>query len=177
MKIEKYFWSLNKKALKKVKKILRNPEHPKFVSYAFTLLSQCDIPKEVFSVIKKEHFIEYWPEIRKYWNRTGEAVDFKAWWDTIYHTILEKKGIQKKIETRPLTTLIEIGKLIKKARIQKGWSQKDLAERSGLIQPHISLIEKGKENLTIETLTKIAKILEMNKIVLNFSSTLLKKTH
>jgi len=74
MKIEKYFWSLNKKALKKVKKILRNPEHPKFVSYAFTLLSQCDIPKEVFSVIKKEHFIEYWPEIRKYWNRTGEAV-------------------------------------------------------------------------------------------------------
>jgi len=168
MKIEKYFWSLNKKVLKEVKKILKNPEHPKFISYAFTLLSQCDIPREVFSVIKKEHFIEYWPEIRKYWNRTGEAIDFKTWWDTIYYSILQKKGIQKKIEPRPMAILIEIGNLIKKARIQKGWTQKDLAEQSGFKQPHISLIEKGKENLTIETLTKITKILGINKIVLDF---------
>lgn len=67
-----------------------------------------------------------------------------------------------------MTTLIEIGKLIKKARIQKGWSQKDLAEHSGLKQPHISLIEKGKENLTIGTLAKIAKVLDIDKIELKF---------
>jgi DNA-binding XRE family transcriptional regulator len=169
MKIEKYFWSLNKKALKEVKKILKDPEHPKFISYAFTLLSQCDVPKEVFSVIKKEHFIEQWPKIKKYWDKTGEAVDFKTWWDTIYYTLLQKRRIQKKIETKPMTTLIEIGRLIKKARIQKGWSQKDLAEHSGLKQPHISLIEKGKENLTIETLAKIAKVLDIDKIELKFS--------
>jgi hypothetical protein len=56
MKIEKYFWSLNKKA--------------------FTLLSQCDVPKEVFSVVRKEHFIEQWSKIKKYWDKTGETVDF-----------------------------------------------------------------------------------------------------
>jgi DNA-binding XRE family transcriptional regulator len=168
MKIEKYFWSLNKKALKEAKKILKDPGHPKFISYAFTLLSQCDVPKEVFSVIEKEHFIEHWPKIKKYWDKTGEAVDFKAWWDTIYYTLLQKRRVQKKIETKPMTTLIEIGRLIKKARIQKGWSQKDLAEHSGLKQPHISLIEKGKENLTVETLSKIARVLDIDKIELKF---------
>jgi len=169
MKIEKYFWSFNKKALKEVKKVLKNPEHPKFVSYAFTLLSQCDVPKEVFSVIKKEHFIEYWPEIRKYWNKTAEAVDFKIWWDTIYYTLLQKQKIQQKIEAIPMSTFVEIGKIIKKTRIQKGWTQKDLAERLGLKQPNISLIEKGKVNLTLETLTKIAKVLGIDKIELKFS--------
>jgi len=146
MKIEKYFWSFNKKALKEVKKVLKNPEHPKFVSYAFTLLSQCDVPKEVFSVIKKEHFIEYWPEIRKYWNKTAEAVDFKIWWDTIYYSLLQKGKIQQ-IEAIPMSTFTEIGKIIKKTR----------------------LIEKGKVNLTLETLTKIEKVLGIDKIELKFS--------
>jgi len=71
MEIEKYFWSLNKKA--------------------FTLLSQCDVPKEVFSDIRKEHFIEQWSKIKKYWNKTGEAVDFKTWWDTL-HSFTKKKN-------------------------------------------------------------------------------------
>jgi len=43
---------------------------------------------------------------------------FETWWDTIYYTLLQKRRIQKKIETKPMTTLIEIGRLIKKAKIQ-----------------------------------------------------------
>jgi hypothetical protein len=43
---------------------------------------------------------------------------FETWWDTIYYTLLQKRRIQKKIDAKPMTTLIEIGRLIKKARIR-----------------------------------------------------------
>ena len=43
-------------------------------------------------------------------------------------------------------------------------SQKDFAVRIGLHQPDISAIEAGKINLTLETLSKISKVLEVKEI-------------
>jgi len=64
--IKKYFWECDSQALKEVEKILKNHLHPQFVIKAYTFLSRCDKPKEVFGVTDKEKFIENWFKIRRY---------------------------------------------------------------------------------------------------------------
>jgi transcriptional regulator with XRE-family HTH domain len=59
---------------------------------------------------------------------------------------------------------LKIGKLIKKRRIEKGWSQQELAYRVGINQPDISKIEEGKKNITLITLFRICKVLGIRKI-------------
>lgn len=45
---------------------------------------------------------------------------------------------------------------LRKLREQKGWSQEDLAEESGLHRTYISGLERGIRNPTIEIIQKIA---------------------
>ena len=47
-----------------------------------------------------------------------------------------------------------------------GLTQKDLAERMGCSQQFVSLILKGKENLTLETISKMEKVLDCNLLFL-----------
>ena len=63
--------------------------------------------------------------------------------------------------------LIDTGNLIKRSRIEKGWSQKELSEKTGIVQPNISNIEKGKMNISINLLVKIFKVLEIKEVKLN----------
>jgi len=60
----------------------------------------------------------------------------------------------------------EIGNKIKQARKSKGYSQKKLAELVGSNQEHISKVESGKINLTLDYINKIAGCLgiEINKL-------------
>ncbi|MBN1384173.1 MAG: helix-turn-helix transcriptional regulator [Elusimicrobia bacterium] len=58
----------------------------------------------------------------------------------------------------------QIGKTIRNYRIEKEISQSDLAKRSGINQPDISAIEKGKKNITIETLLRLCKVLGIKDI-------------
>jgi DNA-binding XRE family transcriptional regulator len=157
--INKYFWDLNENAIRETAKILRNPAHPKYVQRAFTLLSRLDDPKRLFALMNKEQFITTWPEIRRYWSRVGQARDFLAWWDAIYKGVLRKKGIKPKFIGKPAKALVQIGKIIKKTRIEKGLSQSLLAQLTGMKQPHISDLEKGKKNVTMETLVSVCKTL------------------
>ena len=53
-----------------------------------------------------------------------------------------------------------LGDSIYLIRIEKGLSQKDLAEKSGVPQPNISSIEKGRD-FKISTLYKLASALEV----------------
>lgn len=41
------------------------------------------------------------------------------------------------------------------------WSQKDLAEKMGVSPQHINKIVKGSENLTLDTITRLQKILNI----------------
>lgn len=162
MNIKKYFWSLSDKAIKETQKILKNPCHPEFSRKMVAILSRCDKPKEVFSLISKESFIELWPKIRRYWMKTNHAPEFKAWWETVYE---ELAGIQKKKTAgNPSKCAVQIGKIIKNYRIEKGISQSDLSKRSGIEQPDISAIEKGKKNITIETLSRLCRVLDIKDI-------------
>ena len=59
-----------------------------------------------------------------------------------------------------------IGFNLLKQRRLKGWTQEQLAERSGVSRSRISKMENGKENFNIESLFSIAQSLEIDFIEL-----------
>ena len=165
MSIEKYFWDLNQKALKETREIIKDPDHPKFAGRVVTLLSRCDKPDELFSIIPRRKFVETWPRIRTYWIKRIRRSDFRDWWETIYEQILEKdQHKQRKAKGGTPVTFRSLGIKIRDARIQKGLSQKQLALRIGMKQPDISRIEEGKKNITLFTLIRLCKVLGIEKI-------------
>ena len=162
MKISKYFWDLNEKALRETGRVLKDPSHPKFERRMVAFLSRCDKPKDLFSIISKQKFIEIWPRIRSYWLKVAATSDYRGWWETVYEQILEQYKIEKrrpKGETSGL--FLRIGAVIKEARIRNGLSQNDLAFRVGMKQPDICMIEKGKKNITIDTLASLSRALNI----------------
>ncbi len=165
MSIKKYFWDLSDKAVRENYEILKTPDHSKYISRMVTLLSLCDKPEIVFKTVDKKIFIRVWPEIRKYWKKTAHAVDFLAWWETIYESIAEKE--KKEV---PPDDLVRIGKSIKKLRLEKKMTQQHLADMTGISQGDISRIERGLLNFSIMTLLKIIKILSGKNATVNFSS-------
>ena len=60
----------------------------------------------------------------------------------------------------------EDGETVRTLRLAKGWSQARLAELIATSQPHIARIERGTENLTIETCRKLAGALgiDLNRL-------------
>lgn len=55
----------------------------------------------------------------------------------------------------------KFGNRLKALRKEKDLSQEELAERSGLNRPYISGIEKGKRNVSLEVMEKLAEALEV----------------
>jgi HTH-type transcriptional regulator/antitoxin HipB len=52
-----------------------------------------------------------------------------------------------------------VGQQIREARKAKGLTQKELGEKLGVSESTVNQYESGKQNLTIDTLTKIADAL------------------
>lgn len=57
---------------------------------------------------------------------------------------------------------MSIGEHIKAARKNKGWTQKQLENKTGINEANIRKYESGRQNPKIETLIKIANALEIN---------------
>lgn len=55
----------------------------------------------------------------------------------------------------------QVGGLIKEARKSKGLTQKDLSKKLSVAEATVNRYESGEQNLTIETLHKIAIALEV----------------
>jgi transcriptional regulator with XRE-family HTH domain len=55
----------------------------------------------------------------------------------------------------------EISLALKAARVKKGFSQRDLAARSGVPQGHISKIENGAVDLRLSSLIELARVLDI----------------
>jgi transcriptional regulator with XRE-family HTH domain len=53
-----------------------------------------------------------------------------------------------------------VGDNCARLRKAKGWTQEQLAERSGLTQQYLSDLERGKRNPTIVTIYEIAQALD-----------------
>ena len=64
-------------------------------------------------------------------------------------------------EEQKQQTRDRIGLRILTLRKMRGWSQDELARRSGLQRTHISRIEQGKYAVTLETIQAIAEALDM----------------
>lgn len=60
----------------------------------------------------------------------------------------------------------EDGDTVRSLRLRKGWSQTQLANELGTSQPHIARIERGTENVTIETCRRLCRVLgiDMNML-------------
>jgi ribosome-binding protein aMBF1 (putative translation factor) len=70
-----------------------------------------------------------------------------------------------KTEYEVLGPEYEVIKTIIKERIKRGWSQTELAEAVGSRQPVISRLERGDGNPSLQTLSKIAKALNLSLTV------------
>ena len=53
----------------------------------------------------------------------------------------------------------EFGKNLRAARIRAGLTQAQVAHRTGLTQQYVSLIEAGRQNLTLSTMTALAEVI------------------
>jgi transcriptional regulator with XRE-family HTH domain len=58
---------------------------------------------------------------------------------------------------------MNIGKYIKKAREENGWTQKKLADKLNCKQPYISALESNS-TVSIEQLSKVADVLDKHII-------------
>lgn len=57
-----------------------------------------------------------------------------------------------------------VGANVSKLRIQKGWTQEQLAEASGFSQQYLSGLESGRRNPTIVTIYEIAQALGVSHL-------------
>jgi ribosome-binding protein aMBF1 (putative translation factor) len=57
------------------------------------------------------------------------------------------------------TVLALFGQNVRTTRLAAGWTQGDLAERTGLQQAYISQIETGAQNITLQTAQVVASAL------------------
>lgn len=171
MKKDVIFWDV-KNTASEIKRILRDESHPRFVEFAALLLARTNEPKKVFSeYIDRVKFCKYWRKIKARmrqdkWNNTRII-----FWDEIY------KAVYKEIDKRRLKLpdvkraaiddeIYNIGKKVKEARKRKGWTQGDLAEKSGFSQQTISFVEKGYVNISFITLKKIAGVLGLEIVLM-----------
>jgi len=52
-----------------------------------------------------------------------------------------------------------LGKKIRQLRLAKGWTQEELAERTGLHSTYVGGVERGERNLGLDNILKIARAL------------------
>lgn len=65
-----------------------------------------------------------------------------------------------------MTAIQQIAKIIRDTRLERGWTQQELANRSGWHVKNISRLENGRHNITLEKLEELARALELEEIIL-----------
>lgn len=61
-----------------------------------------------------------------------------------------------------MTALLqELGRSVRAERQRRGWTQRTLAERSGLSQRFLAQLEAGQANISLERLAQLARVLEV----------------
>lgn len=157
-----------------IKKIFKNPSHPKFIDLSSLLLSRKNTPEEIFKTyLNPLIFCQNWLKIKRRMREDKWNISRIEFWQAVYEKLIEsynKKGIViKKEKPKKLTNNFfkEVGQEIKKIRKQKHLMQADLARKMHTSQQVISRIERGEENISLSTLKKIAARLSV-QIQLNF---------
>tara|TARA_Y100001972_G_scaffold129231_1_gene195463 strand:+ start:4065 stop:4283 length:219 start_codon:yes stop_codon:yes gene_type:complete len=58
--------------------------------------------------------------------------------------------------------LISFGKRVKQHRIDRGWSQEKLAEKTGFHRTYIGMIERGERNIGLKNIEVFASVFRVN---------------
>lgn len=58
--------------------------------------------------------------------------------------------------------LLKVGKRVRNLRTDRGWSQEELADRSGVNRSYMSRVELGKSDVSLSVLHKIARTLGLS---------------
>jgi len=149
---------------KKIKAVLKDSENPRFLLYAAQLFHRLRDPKKAFLYIDKVTFCREWPEIKKLIRKNSYYSDAPGFWQKIYDSIkteLRKDGVKITTVKKLISPeRLAIAEQIKALRKEKGYTQKELADKMKVIQQYISTIESGRENFSIETVASIAKALD-----------------
>ncbi|MCK4851813.1 MAG: helix-turn-helix domain-containing protein [Candidatus Omnitrophica bacterium] len=163
-------WLWDRKiSLSGAKKILRDFQDKKFILLASLLLTRKNDPEEVFrEYIDPIMFCKSWPKIKKNMRKNKWSDKRIIFWQAVYEKLMEKyRGEGIRFREKKEIAIEEIsrktGDQIRRIRREQGLSQKELAKKMGVSQQQISRIEKGKENVSLTTLTGIMKAL--NKTV------------
>lgn len=59
------------------------------------------------------------------------------------------------------TLLMAFGEQVRWHRLQRGWSQEDLAEHTGLHRTYIGSLERGERNVSLINIALLANILQV----------------
>lgn len=151
-----------------IRRILKNPEHPSFIHYASLLLARTNIPKEVFNeYLEIKDFCVQWQKIKHRMRKDRLNLGRIQFWEAIYRHLkqdLKSRGIAlRQIPSPPPrqdSLRAKAGKRIREIRISRKITQAGLARGTGLTQQFISKIEKGIENVSLDTLERIQKFLK-----------------
>ena len=138
----------------RIKSILKDEKDPRFYIYAEKLFSRVNDPKVAFTYISREIFRKAWPNISKRVEKDTWAKERLVFWQSFY---------EKASTVSP--ERMSVAEQIREIRIRMGYTQKEMAEKLGVIQQFISKMETGRENLTIDTLKRIAEILDKKLMI------------
>lgn len=145
-------------------RILKDGRDPRFLMLAEKLIGRLSPPKKVFAFLDKGTFCQNWAKIKKRLRTDAWMQDKVVFWQVIYEATLEElKNQGFKLRKREEKSISEVQRAvaaqIKEWRLGKGLTQKQFAAKLNVIQPYISRLEKGTENVSLETLEKISKVL------------------
>lgn len=144
-----------------VKKILQDEEHPRFELFMEKLLSRVNEPKIVFRLIDELVFCKHWPLVKRRMEKDRWLSQRVIFWQVIYeriHERLKKRGMKLRhpVLLHISKERLRLAEQIRKIRRRLGYTQSEAAQKLGVIQQYFSRIEGGRENVSLDTLKKIA---------------------
>ena len=139
---------------KQVKRILKDPSNPRFYIYAEKLLSRTSDPDIALGIIDPKIFHREWPVLKKRIQKDAWAKHRVAFWQSVYAKMLKNSSQH-----------IEIARQIRGMSLKRRYTQRDMAQKLGVIQQYVSKLETGQGNITIDTLKRIADVLDKNLVI------------
>ncbi len=140
----------------RAREILSDERDPRFFIYAAKLLARVSDPVEVLSWIDRDVFDRNWSLIRSRMVKDTWARTAVARWDRFHKQAIPSERF-------------DVARQIRESRALLGLNQKEFARKMGVIQQYVSNLETGRENVTLDTLRKIAGVLE-KKVIIRFIS-------
>ena len=151
---------------------LKKPGTESFFAIAALLLSRKNEPRAIFkNYLDPAVFCRYWASIKRRMRQDKWSEPRIIFWQAVYERLSDKyrkKGMSFRKETFAKDPLCwTTGKSVANIRREQGLSQKEMAKKIGISQQLISRIEKGGENVSLSTLTTMARALN-KKVEINF---------